>query len=96
MWRLAVETAERTDTQADADAEEELLRKTHWAIDKVSSDLRRFAFNTAIAAVMELLNECSRLREDNEHGYPAFRAGARPPRCCSRSHRTCQRTSTTD
>jgi leucyl-tRNA synthetase len=41
----------------------ELLRKTHWAIDKVSTDLRRFAFNTAIAAVMELLNECSRLRE---------------------------------
>jgi leucyl-tRNA synthetase len=39
------------------------LRKAHWAIDKVSGDLRRFAFNTAIAAVMELLNECSRLRE---------------------------------
>ncbi len=45
------------------EAELELLRKTHWAIDKVSTDLRRFAFNTAIAAVMELLNECSRLRE---------------------------------
>ncbi len=42
----------------------QLLRKAHWAIDKVSGDLRRFAFNTAIAAVMELLNECSRLRED--------------------------------
>jgi leucyl-tRNA synthetase len=41
----------------------ELLRKAHWAIDKVSGDLRRFAFNTAIAAVMELLNECSRLRD---------------------------------
>ena len=41
----------------------ELLRKAHWAIDKVSGDLRRFAFNTAIAAVMELVNECSRLRE---------------------------------
>ncbi|HEY3865358.1 MAG TPA: leucine--tRNA ligase [Solirubrobacteraceae bacterium] len=40
-----------------------LLRKAHWAIEKVSGDLRRFAFNTAIAAVMELLNECSRLRE---------------------------------
>jgi leucyl-tRNA synthetase len=39
------------------------LRKTHWAIDKVSTDLRRFAFNTAISAVMELLNECSRLRD---------------------------------
>ena len=41
----------------------ELLRKANWAIEKVSGDLRRFAFNTAIAAVMELLNECSRLRE---------------------------------
>jgi leucyl-tRNA synthetase len=40
-----------------------LARKTHWAIDKVSGDLRRFAFNTAIAAVMELLNDVSRLRE---------------------------------
>ena len=40
-----------------------LMRKAHWAIDKVSGDLRRFAFNTAIAAVMELLNDCSRLRE---------------------------------
>jgi leucyl-tRNA synthetase len=65
LWRLAAETAERTDTPSgDAAAEEELLRKAHWAIDKVSGDLRRFAFNTAIAAVMELLNECSRLRED--------------------------------
>jgi leucyl-tRNA synthetase len=43
-----------------------LLRKTHWAIDKVSADLRRFAFNTAIAAVMELLNDCSRLRDSVE------------------------------
>ena len=40
-----------------------LVRKAHWAIEKVSGDLRRFAFNTAIAAVMELLNECSHLRE---------------------------------
>jgi len=50
----------------------ELLRKTHWAIDKVSGDLRRFAFNTAIAAVMELLNECSRLREETAVGTRRF------------------------
>ncbi len=67
LWRLAAEVAERgqgdaspTDPQGD---DLELLRKTHWAIDRVSNGLRRFAFNTAIAAVMELLNECSRLRE---------------------------------
>jgi leucyl-tRNA synthetase len=71
LWRLAVETAERSAGQTGAPASPAgaegddlaLLRKTHWAIEKVSVDLRRFAFNTAIAAVMELLNECSRLRE---------------------------------
>ena len=41
----------------------ELLRKAHWAIEKVGGDMRRFAFNTAIAAVMELLNECYQMRE---------------------------------
>jgi leucyl-tRNA synthetase len=64
LWRLAVETSEQADAGQGGEAEDlELLRKAHWAIEKVSGDLRRFAFNTAIAAVMELLNECSRLRE---------------------------------
>jgi leucyl-tRNA synthetase len=71
LWRLAADTAERTgppqpelSATAAADGPDlALLRKTHWAIDKVSGDLRRFAFNTAIAAVMELLNDCSRLRD---------------------------------
>jgi leucyl-tRNA synthetase len=71
LWRLAAETADRGDPSAGAPdglagaqgADLALLRKTHWAIEKVGGDLRRFAFNTAIAAVMELLNDCSRLRE---------------------------------
>jgi leucyl-tRNA synthetase len=64
LWRLAVETSEQADAGPGGEAEDlELLRKANWAIEKVSHDLRRFAFNTAIAAVMELLNECSRLRE---------------------------------
>ncbi len=49
--------------QMQAGPDLDLLRKAHWAIEKVSGDLRRFAFNTAIAAVMELINDCSRLRE---------------------------------
>jgi len=77
LWRLAVETAERAGGPAPLPAaaagamngnlregeDLELLRKAHWAIEKVTGDLGRFHFNTAIAAVMELLNECSRLRE---------------------------------
>jgi leucyl-tRNA synthetase len=74
LWRLTAETAERAGVppagapapqtpQAPQGADLELVRKTHWAIDKVSGDLRRFAFNTAIAAVMELMNDCYRLRD---------------------------------
>ncbi len=71
LWRLAAETADAAGSpseplRSDAGARGDdlaLLRKAHWAIEKVSDDLRRFAFNTAIAAVMELLNDCSRLRE---------------------------------
>jgi leucyl-tRNA synthetase len=78
LWRLAADTAERADaaeragTPADENAQEELLRKAHWAIDKVSHDLRRFAFNTAIAAVMELLNECSRVRDSTSVATQRF------------------------
>jgi leucyl-tRNA synthetase len=72
LWRLSAETAERAGgPQPGLGAPDPgegsrlaLLRKTHWAIDKVSGDLRRFAFNTAIAAVMELMNDISRLRDE--------------------------------
>jgi leucyl-tRNA synthetase len=71
LWRQAAETAARAGgpspglrTPAEPEGDDlELVRKSHWAIDKVSGDLRRFAFNTAISAVMELLNEASRLRD---------------------------------
>ncbi|MEW6145563.1 MAG: leucine--tRNA ligase [Thermodesulfobacteriota bacterium] len=38
----------------------DLLTKVHKTIKKVSDDLEKFQFNTAIAAVMELLNDTSR------------------------------------
>jgi leucyl-tRNA synthetase len=71
LWRLAADTADAApplanDAQGPSGPTGDdlvLMRKAHWAIDKVTGDLRRFAFNTAIAAVMELLNEASRLRE---------------------------------
>jgi leucyl-tRNA synthetase len=83
LWRLSAETAERAGApRAELSAGEAvegddlaLLRKTHWAIDKVSGDLRRFAFNTAIAAVMELLNDCSRLRDSAQPDTLRFALG---------------------
>jgi leucyl-tRNA synthetase len=37
-----------------------IVRKANWAIDKVTGDMGRFAFNTAVSAVMELVNEIYR------------------------------------
>jgi leucyl-tRNA synthetase len=67
LWRLGDELAHRGE-RGPADPPEQpegealtLVRKAHWAIDKVTTDLDgRFAFNTAIAAVMELVNELYR------------------------------------
>jgi leucyl-tRNA synthetase len=67
LWRISAEVADQDLDGAavgDEAANLELLRKANWAIEKVTGDMdRRFAFNTAIAAVMELINEVSRLRE---------------------------------
>ena len=44
-----------------------LRRKTHQTISKVTDDIgRRYTFNTAIAAVMELVNEVSTFNVDDE------------------------------
>ncbi len=64
LWRLSAEAADTLpagELPAEPNADGlRLLRKTHWAIDKITGDLgERFSFNTAIAAVMELLNELS-------------------------------------
>ncbi len=50
-------------------SEKKLRRKTHETIKKVSDDVgRRYTFNTAIAAVMELFNEASRFKPKTEQG----------------------------
>jgi leucyl-tRNA synthetase len=68
LWRLCAEVEARTaaaEPGADADGEaRELLAKAHWAIDKATRDFQRgFQFNTAISAVMELVNEAYRLKD---------------------------------
>ncbi|MDO6462056.1 leucine--tRNA ligase [Granulosicoccaceae sp. 1_MG-2023] len=54
------------DPQALTDDEKALRRKTHETIKKVSDDFeRRYTFNTAVAAVMELLNDIGKLKSDS-------------------------------
>jgi len=79
LWRLGSELAQDTDAAGLPAALEgddlRLARKAHWAIDKVTHDMTgRFAFNTAISAVMELVNDCYRLRESAGAGTLRFAA----------------------
>jgi leucyl-tRNA synthetase len=66
LWRLGDELGGDDPPGAEPPADLEgdaliVVRKAHWAIDKVSADMGgRFAFNTAIAAIMELVNEVYR------------------------------------
>ncbi|VAW68407.1 Leucyl-tRNA synthetase, partial [hydrothermal vent metagenome] len=57
------------DTSALSDEQKSLRLKLHQTIEKVGDDMgRRYTFNTAIAAVMELSNELSRFKDDSENG----------------------------
>ncbi|MBF0139900.1 MAG: leucine--tRNA ligase [Magnetococcales bacterium] len=71
LWRMVRETAPWVAdippaTTTPENAELKTVRtKTHETIDRVSRDLERFQFNTAIAAVMELVNAGTRWLADH-------------------------------
>ncbi len=76
LWRLQLEVADRTEGGPQPGAElpdgdaRTLFAKAHWAIDKVTHDFQAgFQLHTAIAAVMELVNEAYRLK-DGLYGTP--------------------------
>ncbi len=75
VWRLVASFLEKSNQASTIDAAnlskdaQDLRRKTHETIQKVSDDIeRRHAFNTAIAALMELLNASNKFeaKDDND------------------------------
>jgi leucyl-tRNA synthetase len=51
-----------------------LRRKLHETLAKVTDDMeRRYTFNTAIAAIMELLNEVGTCQDGTDEGYAVVR-----------------------
>ena len=76
LWKLvlthvnnAVASAELKVSELSTE-QKNIRRKLHETIAKVSDDIgRRHTFNTAIASVMELINELSRFNDDSEQGY---------------------------
>ncbi len=74
LWRqVYVHLENRPLTDLDSsdltDVQQEMRRKTYNTLQKVTDDMsRRFTFNTAIAANMELLNDLFKFHEDSDQG----------------------------
>jgi len=71
LWRVVVQhqAGERMDIGSLTlnDAQKALRLKTHSTIDKVGDDYgRRQTFNTAVAAIMELLNTVTRFQDEHD------------------------------
>jgi leucyl-tRNA synthetase len=74
LWKLAHQHVSKGATVALnlaqlTDDQKVMRRKLHETIQKVSDDIgRRYTFNTAIAAVMELVNSLYKFDDDSEQG----------------------------
>ncbi len=75
LWKLVFNHIESQSTVAELKFDEltseqkNIRRKLHETIKKVSDDIgRRHTFNTAIATVMELINELMRFKDDTQQG----------------------------
>jgi leucyl-tRNA synthetase len=63
---------ERPGTYTPSDADRAMIRRLHETIKKVTLDTEAFRFNTAIAALMELLNDAIRYRAEAGTVTPVF------------------------
>ncbi|MFA7553699.1 MAG: leucine--tRNA ligase [Spongiibacteraceae bacterium] len=64
----------KLDTTALSKEQQDLRRKTHETISKVTDDYgRRLTFNTAIAAIMELTNDIAKLQDKTGQGLAVER-----------------------
>lgn len=75
LWRAVTEHAEQGVVKAGdlsdlPESLQALRRQAHQTLAKVSDDIgRRHTFNTAIAAVMELMNSLTKLNDDSEKAH---------------------------
>lgn len=75
LWRAVTEHAEQGVVKAGdlsdlSESLQALRRQAHQTLAKVSDDIgRRHTFNTAIAAVMELMNSLTKLNDDSEKAH---------------------------
>lgn len=83
LWRFAGESvrdekAGNLNPDSITQEQKDLRRKIHETIVKVNDDIgRRYTFNTAIAAVMELFNALSKSTDKSENGLAVCEEGLR-------------------
>jgi leucyl-tRNA synthetase len=81
LWRLVWDAASKgsappLEVAQLNQSQRDLRRQVHEVIAKVSDDVgRRYTFNTAIAAVMELVNTLARWQDDTPAGRAVLREG---------------------
>ena len=79
LWKQVSEHCESTvseDVAGDEERRVELRRRVHETVAKVGDDVgRRYTFNTAIAANMELLNELARFDDRSRAGHEVRQEG---------------------
>ena len=70
IWTLMTETAKNTteNTEAEGSDLRSMRRKVHQTLRQVTHDFETFEFNTIISALMELLNEMYKAREQGAVG----------------------------
>ncbi|MDW8058501.1 MAG: leucine--tRNA ligase [Thermomicrobium sp.] len=73
VWSLVNETLDIPVDLEDDEQARSLRRLVHRTIKQVTDDFETFSFNTAIARMMELVNELSRLRETPVVRMPVWR-----------------------
>ena len=73
QWKELVDGPARTESD-NTSAERNLRRKTHQTIAKVADDLENFRFNTAVAALMEWVNQMYEVAHaiGSTHASPAL------------------------
>jgi leucyl-tRNA synthetase len=70
VWATILEPG--TNRQADSQTIRVLRRKVHQTVRAVTRDFVEFEFNTIVSALMELLNEMSKAKQQGAAGTPAW------------------------
>ncbi len=70
VWRLQSKVESQKSIKSETNSRFELL--LHQMIQKVSSDIEGMKFNTAVSAMMILLNECEKQENLNQNNFEIF------------------------